>query len=132
MTRLRGLRRPDGLLKLAKERISPVRIYESTMFLRRSPLALFKLQPTLCPHVGCFAHGRRNDPRVKRPVLAGDVCVDNRAGVDAYLALTEPPGPARPPARKYWPSEDEVVPSSQIAAIGCLWCALMMVARAVT
>jgi len=26
-----------------------------------------------------------------------------------YFALTAPPGPARPPARKYWPSEDEVV-----------------------
>jgi hypothetical protein len=33
-----------------------------------------------------------------------------------YLALTEPPAPARPPARKYCPSDDEVVPSSQIAA----------------
>jgi hypothetical protein len=38
--------------------------------------------------------------------------------------------PARPPARKYCPS-DEVVPPSQIAVIGCLWCALTM-ARAAT
>ena len=49
-----------------------------------------------------------------------------------YLALTEPPAPARPPAWKYWPSEDDVVPSSQIAAIGCLWCALTMAAWAAT
>jgi hypothetical protein len=36
-------------------------------------------------------------------------------GVFERAALTEPPGPARPPARKYCPSNDEIVPSSQIA-----------------
>jgi hypothetical protein len=40
--------------------------------------------------------------------------------------------PARPPARKYGPSEDDVVPSAQIVAIGCLWCAVTMAARAAT
>lgn len=61
-------------------------------------------------HVRRFAHRRGNDPSMERTVTAGDVRVDHRAGVDAiYFALTEPPAPARPPARKYCPSEDEVV-----------------------
>src|ERR1700679_1712498 len=38
-------------------------------------------------HVWCFAHRRRNDPLVERPVMARDRCV----GSMPYFALTEPP-----------------------------------------
>src|SRR5271163_1734426 len=54
------------------------------------------------------------------PSPDGDIGIATGCLTSTSMALMEPPVPARPPARKYCPSEDEVVPSSQIAAIGCL------------
>ena len=38
-------------------------------------------------HVRRFAHRRRNDPRVKRPIIAGHVGVEDRAGIDAIFGV---------------------------------------------
>ena len=46
-------------------------------------------------HIGRFAHRRRNDTRVERSIMAGDVRVDDRAGVDAIFGID---GAARPRA----------------------------------
>jgi hypothetical protein len=82
--------------------------------------------------VGGLAHRCGDDPRVKRPVAARHVSVEDSARIDAVFGVDGTAGFGTAPARKYWSSEEDVVPPSQIAAIGCLCCALMIAARAPT
>ena len=94
------------------------------VMLEDARIGLLSMMVQAVEHKGRFAHRCRNDPRIERSVMAGHVRIEHRAGVDAR--------PRAASGQKYCPSEDEVVPSSQIAAIGCLWCALTMAARAAT
>ena len=75
-------------------------------------------------HVGGIAHRGVDDLGVERCVLVGDVGVELHARLLAvfqvYLTGELPP----PPVLKFWPSDDDVVPSPQYAAKGWRNCAL--------
>ena len=76
-------------------------------------------------HVGRFVAGRRHDPHAVRPVLVGDMGVETQAGIVAIAGVDLSGGVAalgraegRCLFRFNCRSEDDVVPSPQVDAIG--------------
>ena len=80
--------------------------------------------------MGSLAHGGRNDLAVKRPILIRNMRVEEHPRIDAVFGVDLAEAWPRRPARKNWPSDDEVAPEPQIAAMGSAWCALMIVPSA--
>ncbi len=81
-------------------------------------------------HVGRVAHADVHDLGVERRVLVGDMGVERPPGLLPYFGLMWPVLSALLPVRKFWPSDDDVVPSPQCSAKGCRNCALTSSASA--
>jgi hypothetical protein len=81
-------------------------------------------------HVGRFVAGRRHDAHAVRPVLVGDMGVEAQPGIVAVAGVDFSGGVARLAERKTCRSEDDVVPSPQVDAIGIAWWAPIILASA--
>ncbi|GHL84141.1 hypothetical protein ECZU36_58150 [Escherichia coli] len=67
-------------------------------------------------HIGGIADADIHHAGAERRVLVGDMGIEQPSRLATVLRVDVPGALARPPARKRWPSEDEVVPSPQWAA----------------
>ena len=81
-------------------------------------------------HVGRIAHADVHDLGVKWRVLVRNVGVERPPRLLPYFGLMWPVLSALLPVRKFWPSDDEVVPSPQCSAKGWRNCALTRSASA--
>ena len=80
-------------------------------------------------HVGRIAHADIHD-LVERRVLVGDMGIERPSRAAAVFRIDGPVLSALLPVRKFWPSDDDVVPSPQCSAKGWRNCALTSFASA--
>jgi len=69
-------------------------------------------------YIGSVTHANVNNLCMERNILVKDVCVELNARFASVFGLLIPPVLAWLPVLNRWPSEEDVVPSPQLAAKG--------------